>query len=234
MQCGHGHSAPGSTRSTSPGRTLLVGTITSSTSASLLPPLLLPPGAAPGSSTRRLSAGISLARALRSDAARTYRSSESSSERARVDGVGRQQKKHASDSRILPGRGSRANARMHDACACAHGRGRSRRTFARASSARPSSTKASSITGSSRKPASKPSDGTAAAAAPTAKLVVLPMATSEFMLGAPAQRDLSPSSSRLRCRRHKRERERGGRERQAECVCVRARVRGGRVRDAGA
>jgi hypothetical protein len=64
----------------SPGRTLLVGTITSSTPLLLL--LLLDilsaaaaagwaPGAAPGSSTSRLLAGMSFAKALRSEAART-------------------------------------------------------------------------------------------------------------------------------------------------------------------
>lgn len=70
-------------------------------------------------------------------------------------------------------------------------------TFARASRALPSSTKASSMTGSSMKLASKPRLGSSAAAAPTLKLVLLPMATRLFMLGLPAHRDLNPSMSKL-------------------------------------
>jgi hypothetical protein len=79
LLCHCGCNSPGSTRSRSPGRTLLVGTIIRSTPSRTL---LLPPaaaafaaaaaeGGASGSSTSLLSAGMSLARAFKSLAART-------------------------------------------------------------------------------------------------------------------------------------------------------------------
>jgi hypothetical protein len=70
--------------------------------------------------------------------------------------------------------------------------------LALASSALPSSTKASSITGSSKKLASNPSDGTSRLVTPTKKLALLPKPTKLFMLGLPAARLLKPSMSKPR------------------------------------
>jgi hypothetical protein len=71
-------------------------------------------------------------------------------------------------------------------------------TLARASSALPSSTNASSMTGSSRNEVPKPRPGTSADSAPTENDVVLPTATRLFMLGLPCRSELKPSASRAR------------------------------------
>ena len=70
-------------------------------------------------------------------------------------------------------------------------------TLALSSTARPSSTKASSITGSSKK-AGHPREGRSTAAELTAKEEKAPNPTRVFMLGRPLLRLLHPSASRLR------------------------------------
>lgn len=66
-------------------------------------------------------------------------------------------------------------------------------TFARASSALPSSTNASSMTGSSKNEASDPRLGISEESTPTENDAVQPSATRLFMLGLPAPSDRKPS-----------------------------------------